>query len=216
MSPTIVSADNGRDGASPRKTYRKAIDATNRLIERRARAYRDIVVAVSFIGLTALGWALWWRSVRPLALLLLLAPLSLLCLCQDRWLLNGWRARILADWTAGVVDFAALRVVLLANPTLPKTTVAAMLDSLPEDGNPRHERAISLPTREAVALTITSSDREHMVGLALVGLAAVLGSACTLLAVLLANWWPLIGLLLAIPIWAGGIRSANSRPPRLL
>ena len=114
MSPTIVSADNGRDGASPRKTYRKAIDATNRLIERRARAYRDIVVAVSFIGLTALGWALWWRSVRPLALLLLLAPLSLLCLWQDRWLLNGWRARLLADWTAGVVDFAALRVVLLA------------------------------------------------------------------------------------------------------
>jgi hypothetical protein len=165
-----LSADNGRDGASPRNAYREAIDATGRLIERRARAYRDIVVAVTFLGLTALGWALWWRSVRPLALLLLLAPLSLLFLCQDRWLLNGWRARILADWTAGVVDFAALRGVLLANPILPRATVAAMLDSLPDQGNPRHKRAISLPTREAVALTITSSDREHAVGWRLWGL----------------------------------------------
>ena len=203
-----MPADNGRGGASPRNAYGAATNATVRLIERRARAYRDIVVAVSLLGLMVLGWALWWRSVRPLALLLLLVPLTLLCLWQDRWLLNGWRARLLADWKAGAVDFAALRSTLLANPTLPKTTVAAMLDSLPDQGNLVHERAISLPTREAVALAIMNSDREHAVGFALLGLAVVAGSAGCLLAVLLAKWWLLIGLLFAIPIGAGGVRRA--------
>jgi hypothetical protein len=214
MSPTILPADNGRGGASPRNAYGAATNATVRLIERRARAYRDIVAAVSLLGLTAIGWALWWRSVQPLALLLLLVPLTLLCLWQDRWLLNGWRACLLADWKVGVVDFAALRGALLANPTLPKTTVAAMLDSLPDHGNFRHERTISLPTREAVALAIMNSDREHAVGLALVGLAAVPASAGSLLAVLLTKWWPLIGLLFAIPIWACGVRSVSSRAPQ--
>ena len=195
-----------------RNPYRDAIDATGRLIERRARAYRDLVVAVSLLGLGALGWALWCRSGRPLGLLLLLAPLCIGFLWHDRRLLNAWRDRLLADWTAGVLEFATLRGALLANPALPKTTVAAMLDSLPEGGAPRHERAILLPTRDAIALTLRSTDREHAVELALAWLAAALGAVGCLLAVLLATWWPLIGLLLAIPM---GASSGRSIPPTI-
>ena len=166
------------NGAPPRNVYREAIDATCRLVQQRARAYRDLVVAVSLLGLGGLGWALWWQSVLPLALLLLFAPSTLLFLWHDRQLLNGWRARFLADWIKGALDFAALRGALLAHPALPQTTVAAMLDSLPGGGSPQHER-------EAVALTIMNSDRKHAVRLALAGLAGLLAAAGCLLAALL-------------------------------
>jgi hypothetical protein len=185
-------------------------------MERRARAYRDLVVAVSLLGIVAFGWALWWRSGRPLALLLLLASLCIGFLWHDRRLLNSWRDRLLADWTMGALDFAALRGAVLANPALPRNTAAAMLDSLPDGGDLWHERAMSLLTREAVALAVRSSDCEHAARLAFAGLAAVLGAVGCLLAVLLAKWWPLIGLLPAIPIGSSVVRSANSRSlPRL-
>ncbi len=194
-------------------SYREAIDATGRVIGRRAWAYRNLVVAVSLLGLGALGWALWWRSGQPLTLLLLFASLCIGFLWHDRRLLNSWRDRLLADWTMGVLDFAALRGALLANPALPRDTVAAMVDSLPDGGDLRHERAMSLRTREAVALSVRRSDRAHAVGLALAGLAAFLAAATCLLAVLFETWWPLLGLLPAIPI-ADGCSTAPSRVPR--
>lgn len=164
-----------------------AIDDTVRLLERRARAYRNLVVVVSLLGSAVLGWALWWRSGRPFALLLLLAALCIGFLWHDRRLLNGWRARLLADWTAGVLDIAALRGALLANPALPRTTVVAMLDSLPAVGNIPCERSISLSARQAVALTVASSDRDDAARLALAGLVAGLAAVGCILAVLLAK-----------------------------
>jgi hypothetical protein len=187
--------------------YRIAIDDTVRLLEQRARVYRDLVVAVSLVGLTMFGWALLSLSLRPLGLLALLALLCLGFVWHDRRLLNGWRARLLADWTAGAIDFAALRGALLANPTLPKNTLAAMLDSLPDGGDPSHERAIALKTRKAVALAVAGSDRQHTAGLALAGLAAAMGAVGCVLSVLLAIWWPLICVLLAVAIWATGVRN---------
>lgn len=199
------------DGAPLRNPYREALEATGRLIERRARAYRNLVVVVSLVGLGSLGWALWWRSGRPLTLLLLFAPLCIVFLWHDRRLLNAWRDRLLAEWMTGALDFAALRGALRANPALPKTTIAAMLDSLPDVGDPRHERATSLATRAAVMLTMTASDREHSAGLALAGLAVALGAVGCLSAVLLLTWWPLIGLLLSLQIWVSCVRSPHSR-----
>jgi hypothetical protein len=178
------------EAVPPRNLYREAIDATGRVIERRAWAYRNLVIAVSLLGLSALGWAFSGRSGRPLAVLLMLAPCCVGFLWRDRQLLNAWRNRLLSYWTTGALDFTALRGALLANPALPKSTLAAMLDSLPDGSDPTHEHAISLLTRESVALTARRSDRGHVVCLALAGLAAFLVAAGCLLLVMLATWWP--------------------------
>ena len=190
-----------------RSPYGNAIDATIRLLQSRARDYRDLVMAVSVLGIVALGWSAWWRSVRPLALFLLLLPLCLEFLWHDRRLLNRWRRPLLEDWAAGSLDFAALRGALLANPALPAGTLAAMLTSLPHSGALRDERAVSLADRRAAALAAGRVDARQSAALAVRLAVGALAVFACLDAVLPVMGWSVAGTALA----ASGCARALSR-----
>ena len=180
-----------------RSPYGNAIDSTIRLLQSRARNYRDLVMAVSVLGIVALGWSAWWRSGRPLALFLLLLPLCLGFLWHDRRLLNCWRRPLLEDWSAGSLDFAALRGALLANPALPAGTLAAMLTSLPHSGGLQDERAISLADRRTAALEAGRVDISQSSALAVRLAVGTLATFACLAAVLPVMSWSVAGIVLA-------------------
>src|SRR5690349_2787902 len=126
--------------------YRVGIELTMRTIERRARYYRNQVIAVALLILVDAGWALAARSVLPLLAILLLVPICGLFLGADHRALNDWRSALLEAWSRRDLDFTAFRDAIRAHPALPPDTAEAMLATLPIVGDLAAEHRISAPT----------------------------------------------------------------------
>ncbi len=185
--------------------YRIAIDRTARVIERRARYFRNQVVTVVLVGAASIAWALAAHSPSGLAGILFLVPVCGLFFFADAKLLNQWRSGLLASWETGDLEIAALRDALRANPSLPKETTEGMLATLPAASDLAAEQRLLTPTRHTIAATSRAvhgarTDRllldAVLSGVAAVSLVAALGTSA---------WTPLLGLavlVLRLPLGA--------------
>ena len=109
--------------------YRIAIDLFTSSIDRRARAYRNLVVAVVMLVAASIGLSLGLWSAFPLTLSLLVVPVCGLFFWMDAKTVHRWRSKTLASWVLGEIDLAALCQAIRANPLLPTKTVDGMLET---------------------------------------------------------------------------------------
>jgi hypothetical protein len=127
--------------------YAQAMDATRSAVTRRARHYRNLVMAVALGLLCAVLAAALLRSARPLWALALLPLIVMAFHVADARTLRRWRAPALQHWMRGELRLDLLRHTLRQVPNMPPQTLEGMLETLPADpGTP-----FSLPARAALA-----------------------------------------------------------------
>jgi hypothetical protein len=178
--------------------YRTAIDRTARVIERRARFYRNLVVAVVLIGVASLAVALLARSLAGLAGVLFLVPACGFFVHADARLLNDWRSGVLARWARGELDLAALRPALHAHPGLPRDTLDGMLGTLPSTADLAEEQRILAPSRQAAAAANRAMHQVRSDLLLLDATVSGIAAAGLVGALWLATWMPLLGLIVLV------------------
>ena len=195
--------------------YRIAIDLTTQTIDKRAKYYRNLVVAVVLTSLASIGWALVSWSLSPLSGLFLLFPICVLFFFIDAKLLNQWRSQLFQSWIKKDIDFCGLCHAVNAIPILPKDTLQGMLATLPIAGNIIAEQAISSSTREAIAASIAVDhvNQADAIAFKVTGFAMVVGSL--ILALTLRIWQPLLGITVIsiLPLlqkWTRGWRLRKS------
>ena len=111
----------------------RAIKATLRAMELRARLYRNLVVSVVTVALASLlSSALLWSWV-PLLGMSLLVPLSGGFLLLDSRRLRRWRAEVINLWRFADLDLGVFEKSIRLDRRLPAHTLEGMLATLPED-----------------------------------------------------------------------------------
>src|ERR1700735_2793584 len=134
--------------------YRAAIDQTARIIDTRAKYFRNLIVAVVALALGSIGCAAVTRTVPPLAAILLVVPACGFFFFLDGRLLDNWRSRLIDAWIKKDIDFAVFHKAVNVVPTLPKDTLRSMLVTLPRSRDLIAEQGISSATRQGVAAAI--------------------------------------------------------------
>jgi hypothetical protein len=185
------------------------------VIERRARYFRNQVVAVVLVGVTSLGWALVAWSLTPLVGLTLLFPISAFFLFADAKLLELWRSELLKGWVTGSIDVAAFCHAIRAHPALPPATLDSMLLTLPSAGDLVAEQRLTVPTRRAIAAAVLATYRSRSDTMALKAAASAIVSLGFVLAVTIRSWVPflVLGSLVLVPVvqaWMKRRRVAES------
>jgi hypothetical protein len=110
----------------------KAVNLTFRTMERRARLYRNLVIAVSLTPIASVALAVILR--RWAALLGVLALPAYVCgyLSLDNRIVRAWRDQVLAMRHEGALNVTQLEQMLAALRYIPDATLHsmfAMLDS---------------------------------------------------------------------------------------
>ena len=176
-------------------SYRIAIDQTTQTIDRRAKHYRNLIVAVTIVGLGSIFWAGIAWSWLPLVGIFLLVPFCGLYLFIDGKLLNRWQHELFAHWERGELDFRALCDAVTAISTLPKNTVESMLETLPSAGDLVTEQSISSSTRKAIAAVVTTIHACRSDGIAFKAVGYTITGSVLIVAAALWMWQPLLGIL---------------------
>jgi uncharacterized membrane protein len=171
-----------------------AINSTTQMIDRRAKHYRNLIVAVAFVGLSSILWAGIDWSWLPLAGILLLVPFCSLYFFIDEKLLNQWRHGLFSDWEKGELDFRALYEAVTSISTLPKNTLESMLETLPSAGDLVTEQSISSSTRKAIAAVVTAIHACRSDHIAFKAAGYSIAKGVLIVAVLFWMWQPLLGL----------------------
>jgi hypothetical protein len=199
----------GPDALAP---YRAALDQTARIIQQRARYFRNLVVTVVVIGTLSAVWSLGTRSLTGLVGLLLLVPACIVFFLGDARLLNSWRAELLAAWVRRELGLAAFSQALAANPAVPKPTVEAMIATLPAAGDVVAEQRIGASTRQAAAAVSRSTNVAHAHVLRLDATVSALVALAVVGAIAARTRWPLLALVVLVvrPLLAGSIRRRHS------
>ena len=201
--------------------YRIAIDLTTQTIDKRAKYYRNLIVAVVFTSLASIGGALVSWSLLSLSGVFLLFPICGLFFFIDAKLLNQWRSQLFQHWVKKDIDFCSFCDAVNAISILPKNTLQGMLVTLPITGDIIAEQAISSSTREAMAASIAADHINQSDALAfkVTGFAMVVGSL--ILALALRIWLPLLGITVisifpSLQKWTRGWRLRKSSEKVLL
>jgi hypothetical protein len=179
--------------------YRLAIDLTTQTIDMRAKAFRNLIVAVVFVIFGTLAWAMIARQVQALSGLILLIPLCGLFFFLDSKLLNQWRSQLFASWSKEELDFRNFCDAVSAIPVLPKGTLQSMLASLPADKEIVKEQRMAAATRKAISTVVMFIHlcRSDALAFKVLGIAI---AACGLIAaVIWGRWYPLLALAILIP-----------------
>jgi hypothetical protein len=129
-----------------------AIRCTIQAIERRSRSYRNLIVAVSIVGLGSVGLAVAFRDLVTLAGLIVLVPLVGGFFFLDSRLVQRWRAEILDMCRAGEVNLTAFRKTILQLRNLPAGSLQGMLSMLPPDAQADQDQGRLLEERFASRL----------------------------------------------------------------
>ena len=174
--------------------YRIAIDQTTQTINRRAKHYRNLIVAVTFVGLGSILWALIGWSWMPFVGTFLLIPFCGLYIYIDGKLLNKWRHELFAGWEKGDIDLQALYEAVTAISTLPENTVESMLETLPSTGDLVAEQSISSSTRKAIAAVVTTIHTCRSDNIAFKAAGYTITGGVLIIATVLWMWQPLLGL----------------------
>lgn len=175
--------------------YRVAIDQTTVTIDRRAKYFRNLIVAVVLVSLGSMVWAVFARSILPISSFLLLFPVCGLFFFLDCKLLIEWRSLLLEGWARGELDFSAFLPAVGAIPMLPKNTLQSMLATLPSAGDILTEQRVSPSTREAVAIVVTIIHACHSDIVAFKAAALAIIAVSAILAVTLRMWQPFIAII---------------------
>lgn len=186
-------------GGRQRSTYQVAIDATQRTIDARARAYRNLVIAVTLTLITPIVIALITWSWLPLLGLGLIFPLYDVFAVSDGQLVLAWQRHVLSLWTDQQLDFAPLRDALRGVPRMPTRTLDGMLTTLPLPSSPNAPEVRAQPLRRVVAFVARESHVMQHVRFLLSAVVRLVSLVLIVLAVALGSWLPLLGLL-AIPL----------------
>lgn len=149
-----ASLPNGRSSPDEPSPYRCAITDTIATVQRRVRLYRVVAATTLLIPVAATVTALTTRSAASLAIVLALVPGFGLFRCADLWILARWEHRIVALWQYRDLDFASFRTAMEATRSLPRNTLAGMLDLLPLDAALRGAATMPAEFRAAVASTM--------------------------------------------------------------
>jgi len=199
-------------------TYRLAIDQTTQTIDRRSKHFRNLIVAVTFVGLGSTLWAGIAWSWLPLTGIFLLVPFCGLYLFIDGKLLDHWRQELFSVWEKGEIDFQALHDAVISISTLPKDSVLGMLDTLPSAGDLVAEQGISTSTRKAVAAVVTTINTCRSDAIALTAAGYTITGCVIIAAIAFWQWQPLLGLfVVGLPLllqkWirAKRLKSARER-----
>ncbi len=209
-----VGAANGSMGAGSAVVYRAGLDATAATIERRARQYRNAVIAVVVVAVVCAAGALALRTPRPLEGALLLVPLAGVFFLADQRALEAWRRQLLAGWGRGELELAGLRAALRAHPRLPEGTLEGMLATLPSAGDIASERLIPHSTRRAVAAALAATHGRRRDALLLNVLASAVVVFAVLAALWLRAWTPILALVLLVLRPAAGVWLGRRRTQR--
>lgn len=197
-------------------SYRVAIDQTTQTIDRRAKHFRNLIVAVTIVGLGSILWAGIAWSWLPLVGIFLLVPFCGLYLFIDEKLLSQWRHELFAGWEKGEIDFRALYDAVIAISTLPKNTVESMLEMLPSAGDLVTEQSISPSTREAIAAVVTTIYACRSDHIAFKAAGYTITGGVLIVAMTLWMWQPLLGvftvsLVLLLRRWVKTRRLKSAR-----
>ncbi len=160
------------------------MDRTIEVMQTRGRYFRNQIVTVVAVALTCITWAVIARAPRALLALSALIPACGVYCLADARLLQRWRSDLFEPWTNRELDLSALRSTLRVHPALPAGILEGMLGTLPLAGQIGAERAVSGPTRAAVAAAIQSAHR---------------GRSDSILA--LSGWTALIVLVVCLAAW---------------
>jgi hypothetical protein len=129
--------------ASPTASERSEIDAircTVQAIERRSRFYRNLIVAVSIVGLGSVGLAIAFRNPIMIIGLIILAPLVGGFFFLDGRLVQRWRAEILDMSRSSKVNLSTFRKTILQLRYLPAGCLQGMLSMLPPDAQAKQDQ----------------------------------------------------------------------------
>lgn len=174
---------------------------TATVLNSRAKRYRNLVIAVSLVGLVALIVTLALWDLRGLLILLAIPFMVLLFLAIDAQSVARWRAELLEAWVAGECDLDSLREGLTSIKVLPAATIAAMLEPFPTRARLQTLTDPKPLEREALSQTVRVIDHV-LVGRTVIAAATGIATLIFIaVAVILRSWWPAIGLLSTVPIF---------------
>lgn len=171
-----------RSGAAT--TYKAAIEQTLTAIDQRAKLFRNLVVAVVAIVALSLAWALLARSLTGALLLTCLVPACGCFFYADAVLLGRWQSEMLDRWCSRELDLAAFVPAIRAHPTVPRDTLAAMLETLPVLTDLTTEQRLQAATRQAVSTQTRAVHRARATSLLL-----NLGGSVVAVGIIVAAWW---------------------------
>jgi len=182
-------------------TFREALTLTLRLLDTRARRYRNFVIILLAVVFVSFVWATIQFSLVPL-----LGLLSLPCLCGvffwlDAMSVNRWRTQILSFWLAGRLDIDDFRYALTSMKRLPKRTMETMLGSLPTREVVGTPVAGTPALREALATTLGCIHSCQAARAIAATAAWTVGAAAVAAAIMERSWGPCVGVVFVLPVW---------------
>lgn len=129
----------------------QAVRATQRTLERRARAYRAAAICVGVVLVAAVLIAVARLDWRPLLLAALLVPVVGIFLIIDSRTVRAWQRRILGLWMREALSLSELRATLQGMQHLPTGTIRGMLDRLPASEHPEELDQLAAAARSSLA-----------------------------------------------------------------
>lgn len=196
--------------------YRAALDGTVQAVGRRARNFRNLIVAVVVVALAVIVVSALSAWPRGVAAILVLVPVCGGFLARDQRIVSAWRGELLDRWSRGELELAAFREAVRAHPGLPGNALEAMLFTLPATADLGAEQRVQYATRAAVAAVSHAMHRRRADALLLDVAASALVVGALLAALWLRRWTPLLALaLLALRPAAGAwLRRGRTRAAR--
>jgi hypothetical protein len=185
---------------SPPSGIDEALEITKKTITLLIRRHRWLVLAVLAAGLAFPVWALTSWSWGPFLGWLALVPLYSAFLIGYMAAMARWQQEILRLWAEERLNLDAFCRTATAYPYFPPLTLQGLLDELPlaPGGGPT---PVSLPTREAVALTLAVSARCQRDRAVAAMVCYSLGLGAVALTLASWSWQPSLGLLLIPLVW---------------
>ena len=193
--------------------YNIAIDQTTTTIHKRARYFRNLIVAVVVLTAGSLVAAAARWTPRPLTGILLLIPACGLFFIMDGRLVDQWQTSLIDNWLTKEIDFVAFCKAVNAIPMLPNSTLQSMLRTLPRAPDLITEQRISASTRAGVAAAMEEIQSSWAEKLTLKVAAAAIITLSVEIAVALRMPQPLFGVLaiLFLPLLRGFLQRNRFR-----
>jgi len=188
-----------------RATFRDAIGSTIRLLNSRARRYRNLVIAVLAVIFAIALWATIQWSVLPLLGLLSLPMLCGISFCLDTASVNRWRAHVLLQWQAGQLDIDDLWYALAHMKHLPTKTIDTMLGSLPTRDLIGASTAMTPGLRKGLAATLTCIHSCQTVRTIEATAAWTVGATSLAVATIAKSGVPCFGIICVLPVLGAGV-----------
>jgi hypothetical protein len=196
--------------------YRFAVDFTIIVLTKRAKTFRDQIVAVVVVTLLVMTASIAFYSPKPLVMLFGIAPLCGLFLLLDAKLLANWRVALLAVWARRDIDLSAFSHAIRAVPQLPEATLTSMLSLLGAAQDEKIEAPASVQTRQAASAVVQFADTLGLRQLAAKVCAAAIVTASVCWAAAAQAWQPLglVAVVLLLPLALRWLKASLQRQSR--